>query len=50
MLNKGPYILQTMDFLRDVLARMESHHDKKTSMLRKLSISQAQGTHAEALP
>jgi len=41
MLNKGPYILQTMDFLRDVLARMESHQEKKTSMLRKLSISDA---------
>ena len=39
MLNKGPYILQTLDFLRDVLARMESHQEKKTSMLRKLSIS-----------
>ena len=30
MLNKGPYILETLDFLRDVLARMESHQDKKT--------------------
>ncbi|HYN60421.1 MAG TPA: pyruvate kinase, partial [Rubrivivax sp.] len=39
MLNKGPYILQTLDFLRDVLARMESHQEKKRSMLRKLSIS-----------
>jgi pyruvate kinase len=39
MLNKGPYILQTLDFLRDVLARMEAHQDKKSSMLRKLSIS-----------
>ena len=40
MLNKGPYILQTLDFLRDVLARMESHQEKKSSMLRKLSISE----------
>lgn len=39
MLNKGPYILQTLDFLRDVLARMDAHQEKKTSMLRKLSIS-----------
>jgi pyruvate kinase len=39
MLNKGPYILQTLDFLRDVLARMDSHQEKKSSMLRKLSIS-----------
>jgi pyruvate kinase len=40
MLNKGPFILQTLDFLRDVLARMESHQEKKSSMLRKLSISE----------
>ncbi|MCX7176333.1 MAG: pyruvate kinase [Proteobacteria bacterium] len=39
MLNKGPYILQTMEFLCDVLNRMEAHHNKKTAMLRKLSIS-----------
>ena len=39
MVNKGPYILQTLDFRRDVLARMESHQEKKSSMLRKLSIS-----------
>jgi pyruvate kinase len=46
MLNKGPYIMQTMRFLRDVLNRMETHHNKKTAMLRKLSIS---GLH-EAQP
>ena len=40
MLNKGPYILQTMEFLCDVLNRMETHHHKKTAMLRKLSISE----------
>lgn len=39
MLNKGPYILQTLEFLRDVLSRMENHLEKKTAMLRKLSIS-----------
>ncbi len=39
MLNKGPYILQTLDFLRDVLARMDAHQEKKSSLLRKLSIS-----------
>lgn len=42
MLNKGPYILQTLDFLRDVLARMDTHQAKKMSMLRKLSISDPQ--------
>lgn len=41
MLNKGPYILQTLKFLRDVLNRMESHQEKKTAMLRRLSISNA---------
>ncbi len=39
MLNKGPYILETLRFLCDVLNRMEAHHKKKTAMLRKLSIS-----------
>lgn len=39
MLNKGPYIRATLRFLCDVLARMKSHHDKKTALLRKLSIS-----------
>ncbi|GAO37578.1 pyruvate kinase [Sulfuricella sp. T08] len=41
MLNKGPYILQTLKFLRDVLNRMETHQEKKTAMLRRLSISNA---------
>jgi len=39
MLNKGPYIRQTLEFLCDVLNRMETHQEKKTAMLRKLSIS-----------
>lgn len=39
MLNKDPSILQTMTFLRDVLNRMETHQEKKTAMLRSLSIS-----------
>lgn len=41
MLNKGPYILQTLKFLCDVLNRMEMHHEKKIAMLRRLSISGA---------
>lgn len=41
MLNKGPYIHRTLEFLCDVLNRMQSHQEKKTSMLRKLSISDA---------
>jgi pyruvate kinase len=39
MLNKGPFILQTMRFLCDVLNRMEAHQKKKTAMLRKLNVS-----------
>lgn len=39
MLNKGPYIYQTLAFLFDVLYRMQAHQQKKTAMLRQLSIS-----------
>jgi len=40
MLNKGPYIRETLRFLCDVLNRMRAHHEKKTSMLRRLSVSE----------
>jgi pyruvate kinase len=39
MLNKGAYIDKALQFLCDVLRRMQAHQDKKTSMLRKLSVS-----------
>jgi pyruvate kinase len=39
MLNKGPHIVQTVQFLCDVLGRMASHRQKKTALLRRLSIS-----------
>jgi pyruvate kinase len=39
MLNKGPHIVQTVQFLGDVLGRMASHRQKKTALLRRLSIS-----------
>jgi pyruvate kinase len=39
MLNKGPYIRETLRFLTDVLGRMEEHQHKKTSRLRKLRVS-----------
>ena len=35
MLNKGPYIRETLRFLIDVLGRMEEHQNKKTSRLRR---------------
>ena len=41
MLNKGPYIRETLRFLTDVLGRMEEHQHKKTSRLRKLRVSDA---------
>lgn len=39
MLNKGPYIAETISFLDDVLGRMSSHRQKRTPMLRRLSIA-----------
>ena len=39
MLNKGPYILETLAFLKDVLERIEEHHYKKTALLRKLQVA-----------
>lgn len=39
MLNKGPYILNTLKFLCDVLNRMDAHQSKKTPLLRKLKVS-----------
>jgi pyruvate kinase len=39
MLNKGPYIRETLRFLTSVLERIEEHHHKKTSRLRKLQVA-----------
>jgi pyruvate kinase len=39
MLNKGPYILDTVRFLNGVLERMNAHQSKKRSRLRPLSVS-----------
>jgi pyruvate kinase len=41
MLNKGPYIVNAVRILDDILRRMQSHQEKKRSMLRKLSIASA---------
>ena len=43
MLNKGPHILATIGMLDNILRRMQSHQYKKTSRLRKLSISSLVG-------
>ena len=41
MLNKGPHILDAIRFLDDIFARMHQHQDKRTPLLRRLSISDA---------
>jgi pyruvate kinase len=39
MLNKGPYIVEAMGVLDDILRRMDSHQSKKSSMLRALHLA-----------
>lgn len=36
MLNKGPFLLRAVQFLDDVLRRMQTHHHKKRDMMREL--------------
>jgi pyruvate kinase len=37
MLNKGPYLLQAIDTLDELLRRMGGHQNKKTAQLRRLT-------------
>jgi pyruvate kinase len=39
MLNKGPYVIQAVKALDDILTRMQSHQEKKRSMLRRLRVA-----------
>ncbi|MFO1052082.1 MAG: pyruvate kinase [Planctomycetota bacterium] len=39
MLNKGPYVVDAVRLLDDVLRRMRTHHQKKRALLRPLSIA-----------
>jgi len=39
MLNKGPYVVEAVRTLNDILRRMQDHQTKKRSMLRKLSLA-----------
>ena len=39
MLNKGPYITETVRFLSGILSRMDTHQYKRKAMLRRLSIA-----------
>jgi pyruvate kinase len=41
MLNKGPHIADAIRFLDDIFERMHQHQDKRTGLLRRLSISDA---------
>ena len=39
MLNKGPFIVQTVRTLGDILSRMEGHQSKKRATLRRLQLA-----------
>jgi pyruvate kinase len=41
MLNKGPFIVEAVRTLDNILLRMKAHQNKKRSMLRRLSVSEA---------
>ena len=43
MLNKGPYITSALTTLSDILGRMQSHLDKKRSLLRELKVAHGLG-------
>ena len=40
MLNKGPYIGETVRFLNGILERMDAHQSKRRAMMRRFSISE----------
>ncbi len=50
MLNKGPYIRETLRFLADVLSRMQAHQEKKAARLRRLAVSEAPRSGTAAVP
>jgi pyruvate kinase len=41
MLNKGPYIVEALETLDDILRRMENHQKKKSTTLRPLRVATA---------
>jgi len=43
MLNKGPYIVDAVHILDDILMRMRAHQHKKSSMLRELRLAHRLG-------
>jgi pyruvate kinase len=40
MLNKGPYVVEAVRALNDILTRMQGHQRKKSSMLRDLHVAE----------
>jgi pyruvate kinase len=44
MLNKGPYIVEAVRTLDDILRRMSSHQHKKRAMLRPLRVASSFGS------
>jgi len=52
MLNKGPYIVDAVRVLDDILRRMERHQAKKSSLLRPLTIADnfSHGSNLEKQP
>jgi len=41
MLNKGPYLINAVEMLDDILQRMQGHHRKKHSTMRELQLASA---------
>ena len=41
MLNKGPYMVEAVKALDNILERMQAHQAKKSSLLRHLSIAES---------
>jgi pyruvate kinase len=39
MLNKGPYVVEAVKALDDIMRRMEDHQEKKRATLRKLGVA-----------
>jgi pyruvate kinase len=39
MLNKGPYLIEAVEMLDDILQRMQGHHRKKHSVMRELQLA-----------
>jgi pyruvate kinase len=39
MLNKGPFVVETAEFLARLLLRMQDHAHKKRSLMRRLRIA-----------